>query len=181
MNFLCWSTVNARLVFLAPPLRFFTSQYAPSTGFFLMISSLTASWNVGLSTVLIVSSVLIWRWDRSFRKRTFNQERKGWNSKASWSSRKWIFLYFGCNNKFITETGQILHENTAKAFFRRTGLIEGTIVPPSEQLEESVYDGDHLMETGEVRPMAGFNPITFSRLWLIRNNLQFHNHGHKSL
>ena len=27
----------------------------------------------------------------------------------------------GCNNKFITETGQILHENTAKAFFRRTG------------------------------------------------------------
>lgn len=36
-------------------------------------------------------------------------------------------------------------------------LIEGTIVPPSEQLEESVYDGDHLMETGEVRPMAGFN------------------------
>ena len=36
-------------------------------------------------------------------------------------------------------------------------LIEGTIVPPSEQLEESVYDGDHLMETGEVRPMTGFN------------------------
>ena len=36
-------------------------------------------------------------------------------------------------------------------------LIEGTIVPPSEQLEESVYDGDHLMETGEVRPIAGFN------------------------
>ena len=27
----------------------------------------------------------------------------------------------GCTNKFITETGQILHENTAKAFFRRTG------------------------------------------------------------
>lgn len=35
-------------------------------------------------------------------------------------------------------------------------LIEGTVIPPSEQLEESVYDGDHLLETGEVRPMAGF-------------------------
>lgn len=28
---------------------------------------------------------------------------------------------FGSNDKFIPETGQILHENTAKAFFRRTG------------------------------------------------------------
>lgn len=69
---------------------------------------------------------------------------------------------FPSEAEVILPRGILLKINKVSTYFMKETaynkyLIEGTIVPPSEQLEESVYDGDHLMETGEVRPMAGFN------------------------
>lgn len=69
---------------------------------------------------------------------------------------------FPSEAEVILPRGILLKINKVSTYFMKETaynkyLIEGTIVPPSEQLEESVYDGDHLMETGEVRPMTGFN------------------------
>ena len=57
----------------------------------------------------------------------------------------------------ILPRGLLLKINKASAFpDANKYLVEGTVTSPSE-LNESVYDGDHLMETGEVRLMGGFN------------------------